>query len=235
MDVVDSELAIDIAAYYALEAFVIARYEMFKAVYFHRSVRAGEVMMIEAMNYADEELGITSFRSPEDFLALDDYSLLNKLLSLDEGVHKELQLAKQLAKNFVERRLYKCAYELIVHHRNDFFTSILSRKELREQIKQDIASRASVDPELVVIDVPTVPSVPHYPTKEKPQEIPVFRKRRDGAIEKFNLSEISRLVDALVGYIDVIRVYTVEKYRDTVSIAAEKVFGQKPVSTRISF
>ena len=235
LDVIESTLAVDMAAYFALEAFVIARYEMFKAVYFHRSVRAGEVMLIEAMSYADEELGITSFKSPEEYLSLDDHVLMSKLLSIEESAGKELRFAKQLAKNFIERRLYKCAYELIIHHRNEFFTSILSRRELREQIKQDIASQASVEPELVVIDVPTVPSVPHYPTKERPQEIPVFRRCRDGSVEKFNLSEVSRLVDALVGYIDVVRVYTVEKHREAVGAAAERVFGQRPVSSRISF
>jgi len=41
----DGHLMLERAALYAFEALLIARYEMFKAVYFHRTVRAAELML----------------------------------------------------------------------------------------------------------------------------------------------------------------------------------------------
>ncbi|MFH0896779.1 MAG: HD domain-containing protein, partial [Candidatus Bathyarchaeota archaeon] len=93
LDVIGSVLAMDVATLYALEAFVIARYEMFKAVYFHRTVRAAEVMIIRAMAYANEILGLTSFKTIDDYLNLDDSSVLLKLLSLKGTQEKRLRVA----------------------------------------------------------------------------------------------------------------------------------------------
>ena len=59
MEIINEKLALDKAALYAFEALAIGRYEMFRAVYFHRSVRAGEVMLIKAMQLADKELNLT--------------------------------------------------------------------------------------------------------------------------------------------------------------------------------
>src|SRR5437899_12694245 len=57
--VVDNHLALDNAALYAFEALLIARYEKFKAVYFHRTVRAADVMLAHSMTLADEVLRLT--------------------------------------------------------------------------------------------------------------------------------------------------------------------------------
>ena len=45
----DHHLILERAALYAFEALLIARYEMFKAVYFHRTVRAAELMLAHSM------------------------------------------------------------------------------------------------------------------------------------------------------------------------------------------
>ena len=38
---------------------------MFKAVYFHKTVRAGEVLLLESMSLADDELGLTDRKLDE--------------------------------------------------------------------------------------------------------------------------------------------------------------------------
>ncbi|MCX8183878.1 MAG: HD domain-containing protein, partial [Crenarchaeota archaeon] len=50
----EDSLAIDEAALYALESLFIARYMMFKAVYFHRTVRAAVIMLSRAMLLVDD-------------------------------------------------------------------------------------------------------------------------------------------------------------------------------------
>lgn len=233
LEAVEGTLAIDVAALYALEAFVIARYEMFKAVYFHRTVRAAEVMIVRAMDYANKILGLTSFKTPEDYLRLDDSSVLLDIMRL-ETRDKQGKLASKLAEMYANRRLFKCAYEVVIHHRNDFFTNILSREEIRNQIGAEISEKARVDQDCIVIDVPTVPSVPYYALQKRPSDIPVFQKNPDGSKELRTLSEYSQLVDALIGYIDIIRVYTEPQHREKVREAAVEVFGKQPYSTRIT-
>ena len=56
--VVERKLAISQAAVFAFEALMISRYEMFRAVYFHRTVRAAELMLIKSMSLADKELNL---------------------------------------------------------------------------------------------------------------------------------------------------------------------------------
>lgn len=235
IDVINNVLAMDITASYALEAFIIARYEMFKAVYFHRTVRAAEVMIIRAMGYANRKLNLTNFKVPEDYLQLDDATVLLKLLKLRNEKEKKLKVAYELARMFNERQLFKCAYEMIIHRRDEFFTSILSREEIRLQLAREMSEKTGVDPDYLVIDVPTVPSVPYYPMQRRPADIPIFQKRPDGSKFVQSLSEISHLVDTLKGYMDVIRVYTVSPYRDKIRRNAEETFGKQPYSTRVSY
>ncbi len=236
IDVIDNKsLGVDIAASYALEAFVIARYEMFKAVYFHRSVRAAEIMLIRAMDYANEKLGLTAFKTPGEYLWLDDSSVLLALLGLKGEKEKPLQVSYKIAQMFDNRQLFKCAYEMIIHRRDEFFTSILSRAEFRSQIAQEMSAETGVDPDYIVIDVPTVPSVPYYPMQKLPADILVFQKLPDGSKSVQPLSQVSQLVDTLMGYMDVIRVYTAAPYRKKITEVAEKTFGKRPYSTRVSF
>ena len=70
-----------------------SRYQMFKAVYFHKTVRAGEVMLLESMDLAEEELNLTSM-SLNDYLKLSDEVILSKILNLPEH-NSKLKTAKK--------------------------------------------------------------------------------------------------------------------------------------------
>jgi len=234
LDIIDDVLAMDVATLYALEAFVIARYEMFKAVYFHRTVRAAEVMIVRAMDYANDSLGLTTNKTPEDYLELDDANVLMRLLSLKGAKDAKLIVAYELAKMYTNRQLFKGVYETVVHHQSEFFTSIMSRDEVRNQIAKDIGEKAGVAQDYIIIDVPTVPSVPYYPLQGQPSEMPVFKKHPDGSKELIRVSEYSRLINTLIGYIDVMRVYTAPQFRVQVREVAAEVFGKQPYSTKIT-
>ena len=81
LDVYKNKLALDKSALVNFETMLISRYQMFKAVYFHKTVRAGEVMLIESMELAEEELNLTSMVL-DDYLELSDDVILSKLLNL---------------------------------------------------------------------------------------------------------------------------------------------------------
>jgi len=234
IDVIDGMLAMDVATLYALEAFIIARYEMFKAVYFHRSVRAAEIMPIRAMDYANDALGFTSFKTPDDYLRLDDSSVIISLLSLEKAEDRRLRIAYELVKMYRNRQLLKCTYEMFSHHKSEFFTNIMSKSEIRNQIAVEISKKAGVDSDYIIIDVPTASSVPYYPLQKHPSDIPIFQRLSDGSKELQTLSKYSQLVNALIGYIDVVRVYTTAPFRDKVREATAEVFGKPPTSSKIS-
>jgi HD superfamily phosphohydrolase len=235
MDVVDGRLAVKDTALYVLEAMVIARYEMFKAVYFHRSVRAAETMLVRAMQLGDEELGITSFKSPQEYLRLDDSSIIHMLTSLKDTKDKQSKTAYQLTQDYQNRRLLKCAYETVVHRRDRFTVNMMLMGNIRTSIEQEIATEAKIDPSTVIVDVSSAPSVPYYARQQKPQDIPLYHEHDDGKKNLVSFSSLSPLGDTLVGYLDIMRVYTQAKDREAARKAAESKFGKEFASTQISY
>ncbi len=228
LDVLGENLAVDVGALSALESFVLARLESFRSIYFHRVGRAAQIMLATAMEAAEDELGLVDFDSPEDYLALDDYTVWTML--------KNCKKSRGIMEALERRRLLKCAYDRTFHVRDKMVPSIFSVDEIRDQMRNKIASEAGVEPQAVVIDVPTVPSVPyHHSDLLEPMEIPVFQKTRKGEKIPLRLSDISSVFDVLKGFINILRVYTDEKYLEKVSVAAAKVIGGTPSSAKISF
>jgi HD superfamily phosphohydrolase len=228
LDVLGENLSVDVGALSALESFVLARLESFRSIYFHRVGRAAQIMLATAMEAAKDELGLVDFDSPEDYLALDDYAVWTML--------KQCEGSRGIMEALERRRLLKCAYDRTFHVREKMVPSIFSVDEIRNQMRNKIASEAGVEPQAVVIDVPTVPSVPyHHSDLLEPMEIPVFQKTRKGEKIPLRLSDISSVFDVLKGFINILRVYTEERYLDKVSAAAIKVIGGTPSSAKISF
>jgi HD superfamily phosphohydrolase len=228
LDVLGENLAVDVGALSALESFVLARLESFKSIYFHRVGRAAQIMLATAMEKANEELGLVDFDSPEDYLALNDYTVWTML--------KECEKSRGIMEDLERRRLLKCAYDRTFHVKEKTVPSIFGVEEIRNQIRDKIASEAGVESQAIVIDVPTLPSVPyHHSDLLEPMEIPVFQKTRTGEKIPLRLSDISSVFDVLKGFINILRVYTDERYVDKVSVAAAKVIGGTPSSAKISF
>jgi len=173
LDVLGENLAVDVGALSALESFVLARLESFRSIYFHRVGRAAQIMLATAMEKAKDELGLVDFDSPEDYLALNDYTVWSML--------KECKKSRGIMDDLERRRLLKCAYDRTFHVREKMVPSIFSVEEVRDQMRNKIASEAGVEPQAIVLDVPTVPSVPyHHSDLLEPMEIPVFQKTRKG-------------------------------------------------------
>jgi HD superfamily phosphohydrolase len=228
LDVLGEDLAVDLGSLSALESFVIARIESFKSIYFHRVGRAAQIMLATAIEKANEELGLANFKTPEEYLAMDDYTVWTML--------KNCQKSSEIIKNLERRKLLKCAYERTFYEKDTMVSNIFNREAYRKQMQADIAKEAEVEAETVIIDVPTVPSVPyHNSVLMEPMEIPVFYKTREGDRIPRRLSEISKIIDVLKGFINILRVYTEEKNREKVSNAASKILGEIPSSAKISY
>jgi HD superfamily phosphohydrolase len=232
-EVVKDKLAISRAALFAFEALMIARYEMFRAVYFHRTVRAAELMLVKSMVLSDKELHLTDL-SLENYLSMTDEVTLNRIANIDPKSDSELKLAKSLALDYQNRRLLKCVFERTVQVRDKFLTSIFNQKSFRDQLAERIAEKASVNVTEVFVDVPTAPSVPVSSTRESFREITVVGKRGNEVdSEEVGVNELP-LIGTIVGFMDVLRIYTTDKNRKKVGQATARVLEGEGFETKVS-
>jgi HD superfamily phosphohydrolase len=227
LDVLGEDLAVEQGALSALEAFMIARIESFKSIYFHRVGRAAQIMLAMAMEKADEELGLTAFKTPEKYLAMDDYTVWAAL--------KKCEASRPIIDDLEQRRMLKCAYERTFYEKDAMVSNIFGRDAYRRQMQSEIAKEAGVEPEAVVIDVPTVPSVPyHHAVLMESMEIPVFSRSQVGKKTPYRLSDISKIIENLKGFINILRVYTNAADRAKVEQATAKILGRIPATAKIS-
>jgi hypothetical protein len=102
-------------------------------------------------------------------------------------------------------------------------------------MQSEIAREAGVELEAVVIDVPTVPSVPyHHAVLMESMEIPAFT-RQAGEKKLQRLSESSKIFETLKGFMNILRVYTNASDRAKVEKATDKILGKIPSAAKISF
>src|SRR5918992_1883923 len=119
---IDGHLAINRSALYSLESMLISRYEMYKAVYFHKTVRSAEVMLLHSITLADEQLNLTD-TVLDNYLNLTDETTLEYIRSLGD----RNKSAVKLAADYNARRLLKCVYEKFLHKRDKLYRKLGGR------------------------------------------------------------------------------------------------------------
>lgn len=225
-------LVIDDAALYAYEALLLARYEMFKAVYFHRTVRAAELMLVRSMQLADGVLGLTDLSDISRYLDLTDEIVIHQLVTLDPST-PELREARRLATDFNDRRLVKCVFERVVQRKEEKVGLLFADESARRKTVAAIARASGVDPGKLYLDVPTTPSVPYTYSKEVLKEVSLLRiEGNKRVVRAVPLSELS-LVGSIAGFMDVLRVYTSQESRSAVEKATAKLFKDEAFETLV--
>ena len=214
LDVYKNKLALDNSALVNFETMLISRFQMFKAVYFHKTVRAGEVMLLEAMSLAGNELGLSSLKMDE-YVKLTDEVILEKPMSLPE-TNSDLKAARKIATDYQDRKLFKCVFERSLSGKS------LSKKRL-DEIKQKIAKKSKINSNQIFIDTSTTSSIPLTPSKKESKSIILTRKDGKKTIAKeIPISEIP-LVSSMSKVMNILRVYTPASYRRKIEIAARTI------------
>ena len=217
LDVYQRNLALDKSALYSFESMMHSRYQMFKAVYFHKTVRSAEVMLLESLHLAYEELGLSSL-SLEDYIKLTDDFVLEKLVSLPT-YSSELKRAKKFAINYQNRKLLKCVFERVLTK------NARLGKMNTSKIRQNLSKKSKVDSNEIFVDTSTTPSIPLTPSKKESQYIILIsREEKLVKAEKIPISKIP-LVATMSGFMNILRVYTSQKNRKKVEIAAKSILG----------
>ena len=216
LDVYKNKLALDKSALVNFETMLISRYQMFKAVYFHKTVRAGEVMLLESMELAEEELNLTSMVL-DDYLELSDDVILSKLLNLPEH-NSKLKTAKKIATDYQNRNLFKSVFE------SALTSGTIGKKRLNE-IREEVSKRSKVDIDEIFVDSSNTPSIPLSPSKKESKSIILLEEDNDRTKAKeIQISNI-QLVSVMSGFMKILRVYTPSQNRKKVEIAAKSILG----------
>jgi HD superfamily phosphohydrolase len=214
LDVYKNKLALERSALYSFESMILSRYQMFKAVYFHKTVRSAEVMLLEALRLADEEAGFTSL-DLESYVKLTDESVISQIFLLPEHTD-ELKRAKRFASDYQNRRLLKCVYEKIMQN----------KVKDPDETRQKIAKIAKTDKNEIFVDTSTTSSLPLTPSKEKTRSITLVTRGTKPTATEIPFSKIP-VVSSMADSMNILRIYTTPKHRKKVEIAAKLTLGDQ--------
>ena len=199
----NGHLGIDKSAINSLESMLISRYQMFKAVYFHKTVRAGEVMLLHSLISADKQLNFSNF-AIEEYLDYTDDKTIDIICSL-----KENKFASELALDYKKRNLFKCVYEKFLQNKHNAFDKGLAGKYIRDFLG-GIKEYLDIDESLIFIDISQAPSMPLTPSKKELNSIMLVDKDLEFETPTSDIP----LIDSIAGFLDMIRIYTPQRNRE---------------------
>ena len=215
LDIHKKKLALERSALYSFESMMHSRYQMFKAVYFHKTVRAAEVMLLEALRLSDDEFGFSTFNLNE-FVNLTDEYVLSSLLSSKSS---KLKRARQFALDYQNRKLLKCVFERILTSRT------ILKKTRADELRTTISKKSKVPENEIFVDSSVTPSIPLAPSKNESKSIILISNENGKSFAKeMPISEIP-VVSSISGFMNILRIYTHEKNRKKVEIAAKSILG----------
>ena len=213
--VTDSKsLALDISSFYSFESMIISRFEMFRAVYFHKTVRSAEVMLLHSILLSSDILNLRGL-SLTDYLNLTDESIICSISSSQNN-----KVAKEMISNYLDRRLLKCVYERFIRKRDNY--TKLNRDKI-EELRLEIARLAKIDEKKIFLDTYGISLVPLAPNKQEMKSILLVSE------DEFFKQPVSNLplVNSITGYLDMIRVYTNHKDRKKITKISKDVLDKE--------
>lgn len=213
--VTDSKsLALDISSFYSFESMIISRFEMFRAVYFHKTVRSAEVMLLHSILLSSDTLNLRGL-ALTDYLKLTDESLICKISSSQNN-----KVAQEMISNYLDRKLLKCVYERFIRKRDNY--TKLNRDKI-EELRLEIARLANIDEKKIFLDTYGISLVPLAPNKQEMKSILLVSG------DEFFKQPVSNLplVNSITGYLDMIRVYTNHKDRKKITNISKDVLDKE--------
>lgn len=203
IDELDDRIYVESKGLYAVEEYLQARYYMFRQVYFHRTLRSAEAVLISALNRARTliERGTLKFRMPgsvfekmlmaeevstTEYLQLDDTDVMFRL---KEWSKDDDEILADLATRLIHRRLFK-AIDLGSDVSESFWESA-----------KEIVQRAGFDPQYYLMR-DRAADVPYYgdysPVGVDPKSLIYVETGLQSSIRE--ISEVSDVVRGMRGY-----------------------------------
>ncbi len=215
-----NKIAIERSSLFTLESYLSAAVNMFDAVYFHKTVRAAELMLLRVLDEAGSQLFPDPVKNTVDYYNFDDLTILHRLLHVGSDETEEVRSASRIFSDFNKRYLIKLVSARAIS--DPTFLKKLSTPDGIYSIENEIAEDAGIDVKNVYVDFPDRPSVTFYPGKFDLDEIALF-ERGSGGYEFWKVSDTSPMARSFSRILRPVRVYTTRGYRSKLKSSADKV------------
>ncbi len=191
---------------YAVEEYLQARYYMFRQVYFHRTLRAAEAILLSMIRRAVERLedGLLGFCLPgssfermlrgqpievPDYLLLDDYDLI---FHIKQWTVDPDPILSDLAQRFIDRRLFKTI---------DLESTDARDAEFGDLVREAVAA-AGFDPAYYFVrdSASDIPYYGYYSPNVADARANIYVDTGGPDPEIREISEVSQVVRGMRGY-----------------------------------
>jgi len=215
-----NKIAVERSSLFTLESYLSAAANMFEAVYFHKTVRAAELMLLRVLDEAGSQLFSLPTEDFESFLKCDDLTFLYRLLHVSPDEPEELRTANRIFDDFRRRNLIKLVSSRAIS--DPTFLSRLSTPDGIYGLEKEIADDAGIDSSQVYIDFPDRASVTFYPGRFGFQDLVLFERGSSG-YEFWQATEVSLIARSFSRILKPVRVYTTRGYRPKLKKSADKI------------
>ncbi|MHA2151031.1 MAG: hypothetical protein ACXAAO_01175 [Candidatus Thorarchaeota archaeon] len=215
-----NKIAVDRGSLFTLESYLSASANMFDAVYFHKTVRAAELMLLRVLDEAGSQLFPLPTEDATKFFSVDDLTFLHRLLNVESDDTEEIQTANRIYTDFSRRHLIKQVSSRALS--DPTFLARLSTPDGLYEIEKEIADDAGVDPSNVYIDFPDRASVTYYPGRYNLDDLVLFERGSSG-YEFWKVTDLSPMARSFSRILKPVRVYTTRGYRAKLKKSADAV------------
>ena len=215
-----NKIAVERGSLFTLESYLSAAANMFEAVYFHKTVRAAELMLLRVLDEAGSQLFALPTEDSESYLRCDDLTFLYRLLHVNPDDSEEIRTANRIFDDFSRRNLIKLASSRAIS--DPTFLGRLSTADGIYGLEKEIADDAGIDPGHVYIDFPDRISVTFYPGRFGFEDLALFERGSSG-YEFWHATDLSPMARSFSRILKPVRVYTTRGYRPKVKKSADRV------------
>ncbi|NHJ14073.1 MAG: hypothetical protein EAX95_10380 [Candidatus Thorarchaeota archaeon] len=215
-----NKIAVERGSLYTLESYLSAGLNMFDAVYYHKTARAAELMLLRILDLAGSQLMLLPSEDMDAFQNIDDLTFLDALLHATAESTEEFREAGKIFSDYSKRHLIKMASERTVS--DDAFLGRLATPDGLYQVETEIAEDAGIDSSSVYVDYPNRSSVCYYPGKLTLDDLVLFERGSKG-YEFWPVRDMSLIARSMDRHMKLVRVYTKRSHRAKVKKVADSL------------
>ncbi|MFW9850792.1 MAG: hypothetical protein ACFFF4_16820, partial [Candidatus Thorarchaeota archaeon] len=213
-----NKIAFERGALYTLESYLSAAANMFDAVYYHKTVRAAELMILRILDEAGSRIIPFPGDDLDGFLVSDDLTAHDILLSVSPDDEEGMRTANHVFLDYRKRLLVKMVSERSIADLE--FLDRISTPDGIYAIEKEIADASGIDSKNVYVDYPDRPSVSYTPTRHDLSDLVLYERGSKG-YEFWPVEEHSGIARSFGRKFSTIRVYTTRGYRSKVKKHAD--------------
>lgn len=213
-----NKMAFERGALFTLESYLSAAANMFDAVYYHKTIRAAELMLLRVLDEAGSRIIPFPGENLDEFLVTDDLTAHDILLSVSADDSEGMRTAQRIFLEFRKRILIKQASARSIA--DEAFLKKISTPDGLFSIENEIADAAGIDVKNIYVDYPDRPSVSYYPGKHNLDDLVLFERGSKG-YEFWPVEELSGIARSFGRKLKTVRVYTTRGYRSKVKKVAD--------------